>query len=396
VLLIFFPNKISASTLYFSPSSGNFSKGSTLNVNIYTNTEGENINAVQANFTYPSDKLQFINISTGGSVLTVIAEKQGGSGLVKIAGGSYTPFSGTKFIASVSFKVLSESGSAVLEFTQDSAVVKSSDNQNSLSKTSKASFTLSQEKPEVIKEEEEVKEEEPRIENVKIVNLGKNFARVVWQTNIPTTSVVEFGLSNQYGLLASDDKLVTDHSLELPSAFLLPGTTYHYKVSGRTESGKLVESQDLMFTTKGFMVKIKVVDEKGKPIQGAEVTLSSSLKKGITNSDGEVQFENVSLGFHGVLASHKGATAYKEIFVQDLDTPQSFDLSLSGSNLLPNLRLLYLAAGVSIFILFVGMIVGYTLSSRRRKTIIVDQEIKLNQLSQKGSENDIIEKERNL
>lgn len=129
---VFVPPYASAASLYFSPSSGVYEKGSTLKVNIYTNTAGESVNAVQANFNYPTDKLQFSSISTSGSVLSIIAEKNGGGGAVRIAGGNPTPFSGTKFIASVYFKVLVSSGTATLSFSADSAVVRVSDNQSVL------------------------------------------------------------------------------------------------------------------------------------------------------------------------------------------------------------------------------------------------------------------------
>src|SRR3989304_9608482 len=94
----FFPSSISAANLWTTPSSGSFSKGSTIKVNIGVNT-AEAVNAVQANLNYPADKLLFTSVSTAGSALTIIAEKGGGGGVGRITGGTTpTGFFGRKVI----------------------------------------------------------------------------------------------------------------------------------------------------------------------------------------------------------------------------------------------------------------------------------------------------------
>ena len=118
-------SNISAATLKLVPDSGTFAKGTTLNVEIYVNTKGERINAVQTDVFYPSDKLQFVGINTSGSVLEIFAEQYSTYNTVTISGGVPSPgFVGNKFIGSINFKVLQELGVASLNFGDNSVVLK--------------------------------------------------------------------------------------------------------------------------------------------------------------------------------------------------------------------------------------------------------------------------------
>ena len=116
--------------------------------------------------------MQFLNISTGGSVFSIFGEKVGGGGVVKIAGGNPISFTGTKFIASVYFKVLTNIGSATLKFLEDSAVVRSLDNINVLNTTLPATFNFTEKVAEITPEVTEGLKP-PKISEVKVENLGK-------------------------------------------------------------------------------------------------------------------------------------------------------------------------------------------------------------------------------
>ena len=72
-----------------------------------------------------------MSLSTGGSALTIIAEKSGGGGQIRIGGGVPTPgFSGSKLIATLTLKAKVSSGSTQISFNSDSAILRNSDSQD--------------------------------------------------------------------------------------------------------------------------------------------------------------------------------------------------------------------------------------------------------------------------
>jgi len=233
-----------AAGLYFSPTGGTYAKGSTLKVNLGVNTSGENVNAVQANFSYPTDKLQFTSISAGGSALTIIAERSGGGGYVKLAGGTPNPgFSGSKHLGTAYFKVLSDSGTAALNFMGDSAVLRNSDNQNVLAGQGTAKFNFSASLPSP------TPSAPLQISDVSASPTLSDVS-ISWTTDAKSTSVVEYGLDTRYGLATSSAQLTTNHQLSL-TLFLLPGITYHYQVKSSDGTGVEVTSPDLTFSIPG-------------------------------------------------------------------------------------------------------------------------------------------------
>jgi outer membrane biosynthesis protein TonB len=129
-------------SLSLSPASGTYTTGQAITVQVMVNTGGQPVNAVQADFTYPSSKLQFQSIDGAGSVMGIDASSTGGGGSVSIARGSTSPYTGTGLLATVRFTALA-SGSAALTFSASSAVVRSTDNTNIAGTMTGASYTLS-------------------------------------------------------------------------------------------------------------------------------------------------------------------------------------------------------------------------------------------------------------
>lgn len=345
-----------AATLSFSPSSGSYSQGSTLKVNVYANTGGDSINAVQANFTYPSNTLQFTSISTGGSALTILAEKAASGGSVRIAGGNPSPFSGSKYIASVFFKVLANSGSATLSFTADSAVVRSSDNQNSLTGTSPATFRLSP--PSASTAAPTPSPAQAKITDIKVVNLTKNTATITWKTDINSDSVVEYGLTTSYGLLASSDQQVTNHEIIIPPGNLYPGTTYYFRVGG----------EKLSFTTRGYEIIVNVKSSQDKPIDSAEVTIYSEPKTGMTDKNGVIKFADVSPGRHALVTKYKGVTHTQEMAVLESDTSQTFDIKLPAPAFLDT-KTIFMSLGVFLLLIASAACFAFAINKSRGKVL---------------------------
>lgn len=68
---LFLPSQARAASFSLSPSSGSFEVGSTFDVSVLVNTEGQTINALEAVLAFPADKIQLVSPSTGQSVVSL-------------------------------------------------------------------------------------------------------------------------------------------------------------------------------------------------------------------------------------------------------------------------------------------------------------------------------------
>ena len=90
VCCLLFPPLVEAATLYLEPATGQFQPGETFIVDIRIDTEGECINAVEANLSFSSDILKATDFSRGESILNLwvrnpeINQEQG---LISFSGG---------------------------------------------------------------------------------------------------------------------------------------------------------------------------------------------------------------------------------------------------------------------------------------------------------------------
>jgi len=64
---VLFPVKAHAATFSVSPSTGTFEVGSTFDVTVLLDSEGDTINAVHVDLSFPPDKLQLVSPSAAGS-----------------------------------------------------------------------------------------------------------------------------------------------------------------------------------------------------------------------------------------------------------------------------------------------------------------------------------------
>jgi hypothetical protein len=87
----------------------------------------------------------------------------------------------------------------------------------------------------------------PTISGVSASSIGTTSATIVWSTDEPATSRVEYGTTTGYGASANGSGYVTSHSLALSG--LSAGTLYHFKVSSTDSAGNTRSSADFTFTT---------------------------------------------------------------------------------------------------------------------------------------------------
>jgi hypothetical protein len=88
----------------------------------------------------------------------------------------------------------------------------------------------------------------PIISNVQAISITDTTAVITWDTNIPASSNVEYGVTPAYGGAANSPGNVTSHVVSLFG--LAPGTTYHFRVQSTEPIGLLTAvSGDFTFTT---------------------------------------------------------------------------------------------------------------------------------------------------
>lgn len=87
----------------------------------------------------------------------------------------------------------------------------------------------------------------PVISNVSVVNITDTSALVTWTTDVPASSLVQFGTTVAYGTSASSPGLVTSHAVQLSG--LTPTTAYHFFVTSVDASSNSVSGGDTTFTT---------------------------------------------------------------------------------------------------------------------------------------------------
>jgi hypothetical protein len=99
----------------------------------------------------------------------------------------------------------------------------------------------------------------PVISNVQTENITQTGATITWDTDIPATSQVEYGLTAGYGgATAEDTELVTNHTVVLKG--LSAGTQYHFGVKSDG-----VISADYTFTTIENRIVIDKLDVRVYP-----------------------------------------------------------------------------------------------------------------------------------
>ncbi len=118
-----------------------------------------------------------------------------------------------------------------------------------------------------------------------------NSAVIGWITNIPATSIVEYGTTPEYGLEVSTSEYVTCHAVLLEG--LDETATYYYRVRSVTEAGIPGVSDEGTFTT--ILSPLEITDLRSEPDLGF-ITLNwttnrpsdSRVEYGLDESYGDV------------------------------------------------------------------------------------------------------------
>lgn len=130
-------------TLYLTPATGNYNTGDTVQVVVRVDSQSTEINAVQANFTYPTNRLTYQSMSFTGSPYTTQVQQTGGSGEVRIASTILADSTtGDQLVATVTFTATG-AGSANLDFMASSKIAAYADATDVLGETTGAAYVIS-------------------------------------------------------------------------------------------------------------------------------------------------------------------------------------------------------------------------------------------------------------
>lgn len=133
-----------APTVYLSPLTQTYAVGATFTVEVKVDSGTTSVNAVQANLSYPTDKLEYVSVDNTGSAFSTVAETSGVNGRIAIARGTTTPVSGTQLLVKITFRTKA-AGTASVPFITGTQLVSSTTNQSilpSLSSTGGGNYTI--------------------------------------------------------------------------------------------------------------------------------------------------------------------------------------------------------------------------------------------------------------
>jgi hypothetical protein len=121
--------------------------------------------------------------------------------------------------------------------------------------------------------------------NVTANKITNTDANITWNTNFPSSSEVEYGLTKQYGLKSGENtELITSHYIQLFD--LKPGATYHFRVISKTGPEQVsFKSED--FSLKTEALEKRIVDKNDIFVEpnpcASDVVFNYHLFKPVTN-----------------------------------------------------------------------------------------------------------------
>lgn len=334
------PVLAASNLIYLSSSTQSVTKDSTFTVLLRINSTVA-VNAIQANLSYPSSQMTYLSTTYGGSAFSEKegVEEWGGGGSVVISRHATDTVTGDHMVAVITFKAIVGSGTGTISVQNSSALTGTepvtvtygsttinfapvpgvTEPINSSSKTTKTNSTKAQVTSTTTPPADTTP---PVITRIKSEQATASSQIISWSTNEVSNSLVEYGMDNQYGLSVSDNTMVTDHIINLHSAFLLPNLQFHYRVTSTDASGNKQHGPDLTFTTSGFFYNLTVIDRHGKPLPDAVITLNGQTV--YTDDDGKATLAT-SVGKQTVKITYSNTTASKTVTItpdkaQQIDT----------------------------------------------------------------------------
>lgn len=156
----------------------------------------------------------------------------------------------------------------------------------------------------------------PVISGISIESVADVSAVVVWETDEPSDSFVEFGPAGSYGMTTADGALVLRHSLLLLG--LRPDTIYHVRVRSSDASGNVATGPEISFRTRRMPAAPDITPPVISRVQVAGVSMDRVVVTWYTDelADSEVEFGNSTI--HGLRASDPSHTFFHSLVLRGL------------------------------------------------------------------------------
>lgn len=132
--------------IYLNPNSQTVTVGSELTVTIRVNTI-ELVNAVQADISYPTDKLTVTSIDTTTSAFDLAVQSDNTNGLIRVARAASTAVSSDNVVAVLHFQANNVIGQADLIFAPTTEVDSEASHTNVITQMVGGSYTIAQPQP---------------------------------------------------------------------------------------------------------------------------------------------------------------------------------------------------------------------------------------------------------
>lgn len=158
------------------------------------------------------------------------------------------------------------------------------------------------------------------LSSIKAVSASLNEAIVTWITDKAMNSIVEYGLTNEYGETKSSDTKVENHEIALSS--LKSSNTYHFRVKGKDDNNNLYSSADYTFEPKSppkiSSSKVESVSE-----HGAKIIITTNIPTDvlITYTDAKNSQNSGSQGKPELAANHT-------VELKNLDPGTNYNLKI--------------------------------------------------------------------
>ena len=158
------------------------------------------------------------------------------------------------------------------------------------------------------------------ISNVQTGAITTASSQVVWTTNVPADSSIDYGTTTAYGKSTPiDSTMVTNHQLTISG--LAAGTTYYYQVNSTDSKNDHGKSGGHTVKTAGFSIAGTISPATGG--SGATLALSGAASATTTtDSTGNYTFVGLANGTYTISPSHAGFTF----------TPSSQSMTVNGGN----------------------------------------------------------------
>ncbi len=129
-------------TLYVSPRERSITNDGEFTVDVRVNAAGKSVNAIDAELTYDSDKVEVLGIDASQSAFTIDAKASYGQGKINIERGQIGNVTGDQLVAKVRMRRTVQTGRTFVSVASTSSVIESSTSTDVLKRENGATLSF--------------------------------------------------------------------------------------------------------------------------------------------------------------------------------------------------------------------------------------------------------------